>query len=142
MDYYQVLGVSATRLRTTSKSLPQACFQYHQIAPDSKDADAKIRELNAAYEIIGDADKRRSYDRLSWGDEPRAERLIPASFSTTSNKSCLMKAGRTVFNLDAERRASAGGIGRDSRANHPRTGTIHSWNRSLRQGHLKSWMSS
>lgn len=56
------------------KAYRKLVFQYHPDRnPDSKDADAKIRELNAAYEIIGDTDKRRSYDRLSWGDEPRAE---------------------------------------------------------------------
>ena len=31
-----------------------------------------IREINAAYEVIGDPDKRRSYDRLNWGDETGA----------------------------------------------------------------------
>ena len=100
MDYYQVLGVSRVASDDDiKKAYRKLVFQYHPDRnPDSKDADAKIRELNAAYEIIGDADKRRSYDRLSWGDE------------------------RTVFTLDAERRASADRIGRDSRANHPRTG--------------------
>ena len=30
-----------------------------------------------AYEIVGDPEKRRSYDRLSWGDEPRDETIDP-----------------------------------------------------------------
>ena len=75
MDYYQVLGASRdASVDDIKKAYRKLVFQYHPDRnPDSKDADAKIRELNAAYEIIGDAEKRQNYDRLSWGDEPRAE---------------------------------------------------------------------
>mgnify|MGYP003348208898 FL=1 len=75
MDYYQVLGVSREASdEEIKKAYRKLVFQHHPDRnPNGKDAEAKIREINAAYEIVGDAEKRRSYDRLFWGDEPRAD---------------------------------------------------------------------
>jgi molecular chaperone DnaJ len=79
MDYYRILGVSREASDDEiKKAYRKLVFQHHPDRnPDSKDAEDKIRELNAAYEIVGDAEKRRSYDRLFWGDEPRAETVDP-----------------------------------------------------------------
>lgn len=79
MDYYRVLGVSREASdEEIKKAYRKLVFQHHPDRnPNSTDAEAKIREINAAYEIIGDAEKRRSYDRLSWGDEPRADVVDP-----------------------------------------------------------------
>ncbi len=79
MDYYRILGVSREASDgEIKKAYRKLVFDHHPDRnPDSKDAEAKIREINAAYEIVGDADKRRSYDRLFWGDEPRAETIDP-----------------------------------------------------------------
>ncbi|MBX3304121.1 MAG: DnaJ domain-containing protein [Nitrospira sp.] len=79
MDYYRVLGISREASHDEIKqAYRRLVFQHHPDRnPDSQDAEAKIRELNAAYEIIGDAEKRQSYDRLLWGDEPRAAAVDP-----------------------------------------------------------------
>lgn len=79
MDYYRILGVSREASdEEIKKAYRKLVFQHHPDRnPDSKDAEAKIREINAAYEIVGDVEKRRSYDRLFWGDEPRAETVDP-----------------------------------------------------------------
>ncbi len=73
MDFYEVLGV--TRGATdeeVKKAYRKLVFHYHPDRnPDKKEAEAKIRELNAAYEILGDSEKRGTYERLRWGWEPR-----------------------------------------------------------------------
>ena len=80
MDYYRVLGVSREASEEEIKKAYRALvFEHHPDRnPDSSDAETKIREINAAYEIVGDAEKRRSYDRLFWADEPRADVVDPS----------------------------------------------------------------
>ena len=79
IDYYRILGVSREASdEEIKKAYRKLVFQHHPDRnPGSAHAEEKIREINTAYEVIGDAEKRRSYDRLSWGDEPRAEAVDP-----------------------------------------------------------------
>ncbi len=66
-DYYEVLGVSKT---ATDEELKRAyrklAKQYHPDAnPDNKEeAEKKFKELNEAYEVLSDAQKRRMYDQF------------------------------------------------------------------------------
>ncbi|NOU09729.1 MAG: DnaJ domain-containing protein [Nitrospira sp.] len=101
MDYYQVLGVSRVASDDDiKKAYRKLVFQYHPDRnPNSKDADAKIRELNAAYEIIGDAEKRHSYDRLSWGDEPRAEAVDPGLILDDIEQKLFDEGRKELFSL-------------------------------------------
>ena len=71
VDFYRVLGVSREASDDViKKAYRKLVFEHHPDRnPNSKDAEEKIREINAAYEVIGDAEARRNYDRLNWGDE-------------------------------------------------------------------------
>jgi curved DNA-binding protein len=65
-DYYQVLGVgkSATEkeIRSAFRRLAQ---QFHPDKnPGDKRAEDKFKEINEAYEVLGDPQKRAKYDRL------------------------------------------------------------------------------
>jgi molecular chaperone DnaJ len=81
IDFYRVLGISRDASDDAiKKAYRKLAFQHHPDRnPDSTQAQAKIRDLNAAYEVIGDPEKRRTYDRLNWGDEgARDEAVDPA----------------------------------------------------------------
>ena len=69
LNYYAVLGVSVQASQEEiKKAYRQLALQYH---PDrnqgNRQAEQKIREVNAAYEIIGDPEARKAYDRLRLG---------------------------------------------------------------------------
>ncbi len=75
IDYYRILGVSREASdEDIKKAYRKLVFEHHPDRnPEKADAEGRIREINVAYEVVGDAEKRRTYDRLSWGNEPRAE---------------------------------------------------------------------
>jgi curved DNA-binding protein len=65
-DYYATLGVTKT---ATEKELKQAyrklARKHHpDVNPGDKAAEAKFKDINEAYEVLGDADKRRKYVEL------------------------------------------------------------------------------
>ncbi len=79
IDYYRILGVSREASdEDIKKAYRKLVFEHHPDRnPEKADAEERIREINVAYEVVGDAEKRRTYDRLSWGNEPRAEAVDP-----------------------------------------------------------------
>lgn len=81
LDYYEILGVSRDASdEDIKKAYRKLVFQYHPDRnPNKQEAEAKIREINAAYEVIGDPESRKTYERLRFGDEVRAEALDPNS---------------------------------------------------------------
>jgi DnaJ-class molecular chaperone len=65
-DYYSTLGVAKT---ATEKEIKQAfrklARKHHpDVNPGDKTAESKFKEINEAYEVLGDAAKRKKYDEL------------------------------------------------------------------------------
>src|SRR6478736_534735 len=65
-DYYKTLGVSRTASQDEiRKAFRKLAREYHpDVAKDKKKAEEKFKEINEAYEVLGDAAKRKKYDEL------------------------------------------------------------------------------
>jgi molecular chaperone DnaJ len=99
-DFYRVLGLSRDASDDAiKKAYRKLAFQHHPDRnPDSTQAQAKIRDLNAAYEVIGDPEKRRTYDRLNWGEEAaRDEAADPAVILDEMEKKLFDEGRKEVF---------------------------------------------
>ena len=63
-DYYQILGVdSSASQEEIKKAYRSLAVKYHPDKNSDKSAEDKFKEINEAYENIGDAAKRQQYDQ-------------------------------------------------------------------------------
>lgn len=65
-DYYKTLGVdrkaSDAEIKSAYRKLAR---KFHpDVNPNNKDAEAKFKQINEAYQVISDAEKRKKYDEL------------------------------------------------------------------------------
>src|ERR671923_1721077 len=118
-DYYRILGVDRKADDKTIKSAyRKLARKYH---PDvNKGQDARFKEINEAYEVLSDPEKRRRYDTLGpdWQRyTQQATGQQPGGFTVEyGDAGDFSEFFRTIFGdlgarMGGARRGGAGGVG-------------------------------
>jgi curved DNA-binding protein len=78
-DYYDVLGVSKTALADDIKKAYRKLARKHHpdVNPGDKSAEDTFKEINEAYEVLSDPEKRKRYDQLGSNWKAGAEFTPP-----------------------------------------------------------------
>ena len=132
-DYYKILGVPKTAddkaIKTAYRRLAR---KHHPDVAKGKESAARFQEIAEAYEVLGDAEKRKRYDTLGPDWQRYAEAGAGArgrrSRAQRSGSSAAARASRTSSGRSSETWAAAGAVPRRL----PRASTSGTWAISAR----------
>jgi curved DNA-binding protein CbpA len=78
-DYYQVLGISKDASQDEiKKTFRKLAMRYHpdRNPQDKKQSEERFKEINEAYQVLSDEDKRRQYDHLTTWTQHRYRFIV------------------------------------------------------------------
>ncbi len=82
-DYYKILGVSrGAEEKDVKSAYRKLARKYHpDVNPNDKAAEARFKEISEAYDVLGDAEKRKLYDQYgsNW-DQANQAGVNPEDF--------------------------------------------------------------
>jgi curved DNA-binding protein CbpA len=78
-DYYKILGVPRdAEEKDIKKAYRKLAVKYHPDKnPGDHQAEERFKEINEAYEVLGDSTKRAKYDQLGQSYQAWRVRLVP-----------------------------------------------------------------
>ena len=80
-DYYEILGVSRDADSSAIKSAyRKLARKYHPDVNKTKEAEEKFKDINEAYEVLSDKNKRQRYDSLGSNWQSGADYTPPPGF--------------------------------------------------------------
>jgi curved DNA-binding protein len=81
-DYYRILGVARdAALEDIKQAYRRAARKYHPDVSKEANAEARFKEVNEAYEVLKDPDKRAAYDRLGSDWQAGEEFRVPPEWA-------------------------------------------------------------
>ncbi len=84
-DYYETLGIKRDATEAEVKSAyRKLARKYHPDVNKTKEAEEKFKDINEAYEVLGDKNKRQRYDSLGSNWQGGADYTPPPGFENFS----------------------------------------------------------
>lgn len=93
-DYYQTLGVARDApAEAIKKAYRRLARKYHPDVSRERDAEKRMKEVNEAYAVLSDQEKRAAYDQLGRGYQPGQDFRPPPDWDTGFEHSARSASG-------------------------------------------------
>jgi len=125
-DYYGILGVNrGAGEREIKQAYRRLARRYHpDVNPGDKSAEAKFKQINEAYEVLSDKEKRQKYDQF--GDQWQyADQFAQAGYQRAPSWNFSQAGGAQGFHFEGDLGGLFGdlfGSGMGSQRSRPRRG--------------------